>query len=80
MCLHSHSKNVCTCCFQPTHQVIRALQFLCVVETPEVNVYQKIAFFSETRHAFGRSALMLSGGATLGMHYARFLVGVRDWG
>jgi hypothetical protein len=29
--------------------------------------HEKLAFFTETRHAFGRSALLLSGGATLGL-------------
>ncbi|RHY56860.1 hypothetical protein DYB34_008004 [Aphanomyces astaci] len=29
----------------------------------------KLAFFSETRHAFGRSALMLSGGGGLGLYH-----------
>ena len=31
-------------------------------------VHAKLAFFNETRHAYGRTALMLSGGAYLG-HY-----------
>lgn len=30
----------------------------------------KLAFFSETRHAFGRSALLLSGGGALGFYHA----------
>ena len=29
----------------------------------------KLAFFNETRHAYGRSALMLSGGAYLGYYH-----------
>ena len=50
-------------------EVIRALQFLCVVDAPDCQDQQKLAFFNETRHAFGRSALLLSGGATLGMYH-----------
>ena len=34
-----------------------------------VSVAERIAFFNETRHSFGRSALLLSGGATLGMYH-----------
>ena len=29
----------------------------------------KLAFFNETRHAYGRSALLLSGGAYLGFYH-----------
>jgi hypothetical protein len=29
----------------------------------------KLAFFNETRHAYGRTALMLSGGAALGFYH-----------
>jgi predicted acylesterase/phospholipase RssA len=52
-----------------TSEVVRALQFLCVVDTPDITKQQKLAFFNETRHAFGRTALLLSGGATLGMYH-----------
>jgi hypothetical protein len=34
-----------------------------------VSLAERIAFFNETRHSFGRSALLLSGGATLGMYH-----------
>jgi TAG lipase / steryl ester hydrolase / phospholipase A2 / LPA acyltransferase len=49
--------------------VVRALQIVCVLETPNITNAQKLAFFNETRHAFGRSALLLSGGATLGLYH-----------
>jgi TAG lipase/lysophosphatidylethanolamine acyltransferase len=52
-----------------TSEVVRALQFLCVVDTPDLSDQQKLAFFDETRHAFGRTALLLSGGATLGVYH-----------
>jgi len=29
----------------------------------------KLAFFNEMRHSYGRSALMLSGGAVLGLYH-----------
>ena len=41
-----------------------------VDEHSEWSIDNKFAFFSETRHAFGRSALMLSGGGSLGMYHA----------
>ena len=34
-----------------------------------VSIAERIAFFNETRHSFGRSALCLSGGATLGLYH-----------
>lgn len=35
----------------------------------QVKVTEKIAFFTETKHSFGRCALLLSGGAQLGMYH-----------
>ncbi|CAE8596474.1 unnamed protein product, partial [Polarella glacialis] len=32
-------------------------------------IAEKLAFFSETKHGFGRSALLLSGGASVGMYH-----------
>ncbi len=39
------------------------------LDVEPVSVAERIAFFNETRHSFGRSALLLSGGATLGMYH-----------
>uniref|UniRef100_H3GKT2 PNPLA domain-containing protein n=1 Tax=Phytophthora ramorum TaxID=164328 RepID=H3GKT2_PHYRM len=39
-------------------------------EDNELSIDNKLAFFSETRHAFGRSALMLSGGGAHGFYHA----------
>eukprot|EP00445_Apocalathium_hangoei_P036329 CAMPEP_0203950156 /NCGR_PEP_ID=MMETSP0359-20131031/84369_1 /ASSEMBLY_ACC=CAM_ASM_000338 /TAXON_ID=268821 /ORGANISM="Scrippsiella Hangoei, Strain SHTV-5" /LENGTH=652 /DNA_ID=CAMNT_0050882289 /DNA_START=189 /DNA_END=2148 /DNA_ORIENTATION=+ len=36
---------------------------------PQVTLQEKLAFFSETKHSFGRCALLLSGGAQLGMYH-----------
>eukprot|EP01035_Chromulina_nebulosa_P019747 gene19747-25679_t len=48
-----------------------ALKF--IAETPEseddIPSDAKLAFFNETRHAFGRTALLLSGGAALGYYH-----------
>lgn len=35
----------------------------------KLEVAQKLAFFSETKHSFGRSALLLSGGGSIGMRH-----------
>ena len=34
-----------------------------------VSTSEKLSFLNETRHSFGRSALLLSGGATLGLYH-----------
>ncbi|KAF4040850.1 Patatin-like phospholipase [Phytophthora infestans] len=39
-------------------------------DNDELSIDNKLAFFSETRHAFGRSALMLSGGGAHGFYHA----------
>ncbi len=48
-------------------ELTRALQLIAVDNT--IMIDEKMAFFNETRHAFGRSALLLSGGATLGLYH-----------
>ena len=35
----------------------------------EIPTDAKLAFFNETRHAYGRTALLLSGGAYLGFYH-----------
>ena len=49
--------------------VVHALQLVCTVECDAVTSADKLAFFNETRHAFGRSALLLSGGATMALFH-----------
>lgn len=36
----------------------------------EFSTDNKLDFFNETRHAFGRSALLLSGGGSLGLYHS----------
>ena len=43
-----------------------------------ITAADKLSFFNETRHAFGRSALLLSGGATLGLYHAGVLKALHD--
>jgi TAG lipase / steryl ester hydrolase / phospholipase A2 / LPA acyltransferase len=50
-------------------EVARCLDYLCAGDFPDFPVEEKIPFFKRTGTVFGRSALMLSGGATLGMFH-----------
>ncbi|CAN6297314.1 unnamed protein product [Urochloa humidicola] len=47
-------------------EVSTQLKMVCESDTDELLLEEKLAFVQETRHAFGRTALLLSGGATLG--------------
>ncbi|GMH08139.1 hypothetical protein Nepgr_009979 [Nepenthes gracilis] len=48
------------------HEVISQLKMVCDSDSEELFLEEKLAFMHETRHAFGRTALLLSGGASLG--------------
>ena len=50
-------------------QVCEALDFIYQADENEIDFYEKFSFFEETAHAFGRSCLMLSGGAGLGFFH-----------
>lgn len=50
-------------------EVVRCLDYLCVGDFPDFSDDEKIRFFKRTGMSFGRSALLLSGGATLGMFH-----------
>jgi TAG lipase/steryl ester hydrolase/phospholipase A2/LPA acyltransferase len=50
-------------------EVARCLDFLCAGDFPEFPDAEKIVFFKRNGSVFGRSALLLSGGATLGMFH-----------
>lgn len=50
--------------------VARALRTVARAEAGSTQeLAEKLAFFNETRHAYGRSALLLSGGATMGLYH-----------
>ncbi len=51
------------------NEVAICLNYLCDNDFEEFPDHQKILFFKRTGTSFGRSALMLSGGATLGMFH-----------
>ncbi|HVT37245.1 MAG TPA: DUF3336 domain-containing protein [Nevskiaceae bacterium] len=50
-------------------EVSDALNHLCELEAAEFPHHEKLKFFHETALSYGRSALMLSGGATLGLFH-----------
>ncbi|XP_062166331.1 triacylglycerol lipase SDP1-like [Alnus glutinosa] len=47
-------------------EVSYQLRMVCDSDSEELSLEEKLAFMHETRHAFGRTALLLSGGASLG--------------
>ncbi|XP_051138868.1 triacylglycerol lipase SDP1-like [Andrographis paniculata] len=47
-------------------EVTTQLKMVCDSDSEELLLEEKLAFMHETRHAFGRTALLLSGGASLG--------------
>jgi len=50
-------------------EAVRCLDYICVGDFPNFSADEKILFFKRTGTSFGRSALLLSGGATLGMFH-----------
>lgn len=50
-------------------QVCESLDLIYQADENEVDFYEKLSFFDETAHAFGRSCMMLSGGAGLGFFH-----------
>jgi hypothetical protein len=52
------------------HETIsNSLNFICDTFDRDVPTDAKLAFFNETRHSYGRTALLLSGGAFLGYYH-----------
>ncbi|XP_024981920.1 triacylglycerol lipase SDP1-like [Cynara cardunculus var. scolymus] len=47
-------------------EVSTQLRLVCDSNSDELHLEEKLAFMHETRHSFGRTALLLSGGASLG--------------
>lgn len=50
-------------------EITKQLNFVADVDMPEVKLTAKIDFFSNTLKAFGRTALLLSGGGTFGLSH-----------
>jgi len=49
-----------------TDEIASSLRYLADLDSPEITFAEKLDFFQRASHCFGRSALMLSGGAALG--------------
>lgn len=50
-------------------EAVRCLDYVCVGDFPDFSTEEKILFFKRTGTSYGRAALLLSGGATLGMFH-----------
>lgn len=48
------------------NEVIKCIQTIFYAKPTKMSFESKIQFFTETRHSYGHTALMLSGGATFG--------------
>ena len=54
-------------------EVVKHFHIICETNFPELAKNAKYEFIANTQRAFGRTALLLSGGATLGIHHLAFL-------
>ncbi|ARM84102.1 DUF3336 domain-containing protein [Marinobacter salarius] len=61
-------------------QVCESLDFLCDTKVPGFPVAEKLQFFRDTLTSYGRPALLLSGGATLGMFHFGVIKALWDKG
>ena len=59
-------------------EVTSLLNHLCDHDIPELPYAQKLMFFRHTGQSFGRSALMLSGGANMGMFHFGVVKALRE--
>lgn len=51
------------------NQVCKSLNFICEQDIPELPLAKKLRFFKDIQLSFGRPALLLSGGASLGVFH-----------
>jgi hypothetical protein len=49
------------------NEVVKQMNIICDTESVEISTKDKLEFFTNTRQSFGRTALLLSGGATFGI-------------
>lgn len=50
-------------------EVSKSLEYISSQPADQVSHQNKLEFFRETRHAFGRTALVFSGGAGMGLYH-----------
>ncbi len=61
-------------------EVVRCLDYLCAGDFADFSADEKIVFFKRTATSFGRSAMLLSGGATLGMFHLGVIKALSEQG
>ena len=54
------------------NEVVKQMNIICDTESEEISTKDKLEFFTNTRQSFGRTALLLSGGATFGTYEFMF--------
>ena len=59
-------------------EVIKSLRTIYMADPSNLSIEKKLEFFSETRHSYGRTALMLSGGATFGKYHFGLLKALHE--
>ena len=64
--LHEHFPTVPEPIREYIEEVQRHLEAVTSYDGPDMSLEDKLNFLRETRHAFGRTALVLSGGGALG--------------
>ena len=64
--LHEHRPTVPAAIGEYIDEVVLQLEYITNYDLPDFTLEDKLAFLRETRHAFGRTALLLSGGGALG--------------
>jgi hypothetical protein len=55
------------------NEVIKCIKLIYYSKNNKLTLQQKLTFFAETRHSFGHTALLLSGGATFGKFHLGLL-------
>ena len=73
VCCDGSTKNLIQ---EYTSEVVSALQLVSADST--VPAVDKLSFFNETRHSFGRSAFLLSGGGGLGIYHLGVIEALRE--
>ncbi len=61
-------------------EVCGQLNFICDTETQDLTLDDKLELFINVRQAFGRTALLLSGGATLGLNHFGVIKSLNECG
>lgn len=64
--LHEHRLTVPAAIKEYIDEVVLQLEYITNYDLPDFTLEDKLAFLRETRHSFGRTALLLSGGGALG--------------